>query len=104
MHRWSHTQALRYLSFKRAELCLLFGPPLGGASETGGLQVMGPGDSYLVQHSRDAGCFWGDPSNLALGACFRTRQAAPPRHMVNQVRPDALRDWPARSSWPQQFR
>ena len=46
---------------------------------------MGPGDSYLVHHSRDAGCFWGDPSRLALGACFRSRQGRPPREMVDQV-------------------
>lgn len=46
---------------------------------------MGPGDSYLVQHSRDAGCFWGDPSKLALGACFRSRQGRPPRQMIDQV-------------------
>lgn len=32
---------------------------------------MGPGDSYLIQYSKDVGRFWADTHSLALGARFR---------------------------------
>lgn len=32
---------------------------------------MGPGDSYLIQYSKDVGRFWADKHSLALGARFR---------------------------------
>ena len=35
------------------------------------MQIMGPGDSYLIQYSKDVGRFWADKHSLALGARFR---------------------------------
>ena len=35
-----------------------------------GVQLMGPGDGYLCQFSRDTRAFWADPRRLALGACL----------------------------------
>ncbi len=32
---------------------------------------MGPGDSYLLQYSKNVGAFWADQHSLALGARFR---------------------------------
>ncbi|EIE26754.1 tocopherol cyclase [Coccomyxa subellipsoidea C-169] len=34
-------------------------------------QIMGPGDSYLLQYSNNVGAFWADQHSLALGARFR---------------------------------
>ncbi|CAL8467097.1 g6633 [Coccomyxa elongata] len=44
-----------------------------GNTQTGGVgaQIMGPGDSYLIQYSKDVGRFWADTHSLALGARFR---------------------------------
>ena len=54
------------------------------------LQIMGPGDSYLLQYSRNIESFWATPYSLALGATFRARQdsglAPPPRQLVTKVR------------------
>jgi tocopherol cyclase len=45
-------------------------PVLRGARCGVGAQVMGPGDSYLVQHGRSVSSFWGEPHALALGHTF----------------------------------
>ena len=53
-------------------------------------QIMGPGDSYLLQYSRNIESFWATPYSLALGATFRARQdsglAPPPRQLVTKAR------------------
>lgn len=50
---------------------------------------MGPGDSYLLQYSRNIESFWATPYSLALGTRFRApadRSFAPaPRQLVTQA-------------------
>lgn len=61
-------------------------PVLRGARCGVGAQVMGPGDSYLVQHSRETGRFWAEPHALRLGNTFRPcRGAAPPAGMLGEA-------------------
>jgi tocopherol cyclase len=47
--------------------------PLQTGTRSGvGAQVMGPGDEYIIQHSRGAvNTFWAAPHALELGATFR---------------------------------
>ena len=57
---------------------------------------MGPGDSYLLQYSRNIESFWATPYSLALGATFRAHQdrtlAPLPRQLVTKV--NLLFCWP----------
>ena len=50
---------------------------------------MGPGDSYILQYSRNIESFWATPYSLALGARFRAPQdrsfAPPPRQLLTQA-------------------
>ena len=52
------------------------------------VQVMGPGDTYLLHHELNINTFWADKRDLALGACFKAAAGAkgpPPTQMVSQV-------------------
>ena len=54
------------------------------------VQIMGPGDSYILQFSRNIASFWATPYSLALGASFRPQPdrafVQPPRQLVTQAR------------------
>lgn len=59
--------------------------PRGDSAFSGvGAQVMGPGDGYILQYSKDTSAFWADRGRLALGACFEG--TAPGREDVRNVR------------------
>ncbi|CAL5225421.1 g8236 [Coccomyxa viridis] len=72
-----------------------------------GAQIMGPGDSYLLQYSRNIERFWATPYSLALGATFRARQesglAPPPRQLVTKeaFSRDVKEGFQASSTWHQ---
>ncbi|KAK3247559.1 tocopherol cyclase, partial [Cymbomonas tetramitiformis] len=53
--------------------------PAGSSVAGVGAQVMGPGDTYLVQHSPERSSFWASPHQLALGNSFKATGRAPPR-------------------------
>ncbi len=51
-------------------------PLLRGARAGVGAQVMGPQDTYLVQHARNVAPFWAGRHRLALGHAFRRADGA----------------------------
>ena len=54
-----------------------------------GIQVMGPGDSYICQYSKDTRAFWADRNRLALGAILKLKQPhdarTPPKRLLAEV-------------------
>jgi tocopherol cyclase len=55
--------------------------PVGGM----GVQVMGPDDGYICQHSTDVSSFWASRNALELGGSFRQRSTRRPREPVSEV-------------------
>lgn len=62
--------------------------PLGGFATSGvGVQVMGPGDGYIVQFDKGTEKFWGERNKLSLGSCFeRVQGTSVAKRMVSKVR------------------
>ena len=60
--------------------------PTGGDSTAGvGAQVMGPGDTYMVQYTRDTRRFWGSADKLELGGTFWLGEGREyPREMLSE--------------------
>eukprot|EP00803_Ostreobium_quekettii_P009211 evm.model.scf_772EXC.8 EVM.evm.TU.scf_772EXC.8 scf_772EXC:60971-64254(+) len=64
--------------------------PAGNGGTPGvGAQVMGPGDGYIVQHTKDVRRFWAERSYLALGHCFKPKSGpggiGSPKRPVSEV-------------------
>ena len=56
-------------------------------------QIMGPGDSYLLQYAKPACPFWASPADLALGACFLAKRGTAhtyPTTMLSEVGPNTF--------------
>ncbi|CAK0735183.1 hypothetical protein CVIRNUC_000540 [Coccomyxa viridis] len=72
-----------------------------------GAQIMGPGDSYILQFSRNIASFWATPYSLALGARFRPQPdrafVQPPRQLVTQdaFRRDVKEGFQGSATWHQ---
>ncbi|MEW5314866.1 MAG: hypothetical protein WDW38_006330 [Sanguina aurantia] len=53
-------------------------PGLPGSKAGGvGVQVMGPDDGYICQHTRSVSGFWADQNSLTLGATLQSRRSSP---------------------------
>ncbi|KAK9841356.1 hypothetical protein WJX74_004431 [Apatococcus lobatus] len=61
--------------------------PSGDRLSGMGVQVMGPGDTYLLHHELNIDTFWADKRSLALGACFKAaagKSSSTLKQMVSQ--------------------
>ncbi len=50
-----------------------------------GIQVMGPGDGYICQYTRDTGAFWAGRNSLELGACAKPRPGVVPGKRIQRM-------------------
>lgn len=65
------------------------GPQRSGHTGRVGVQLMGPGDTYIAQTSTDVSSFWADRNRLRLGACLKAagnrRESTVPKRAVPEV-------------------